>query len=26
MYALVAIGGVAALFALLNFIEYRRID
>jgi len=26
MYALVAILGVAAIFGLLNLIEYRRLD
>jgi len=26
MFALYAIGGVAAVFALLNLIEYRRVD
>jgi hypothetical protein len=26
MYALVALGGVALLFGLLNLIEYRRLD
>jgi hypothetical protein len=26
MYALVALGLVAGLFALLNLIEYRRLD
>jgi len=26
MFALVAIGGVAVIFGLLNLIEYRRLD